>query len=82
MLKCGSSTHSGRPSSSGTNRTVWRYRGTSGSLLATMSPISAWSGGGPSKIATEPMCMWLTLSSTCRNEASSGLIRSMRPPNP
>src|SRR5581483_867125 len=42
-----------------------------------MLRISSYSGGGPSKTATEPMCMWLFSSSMWRKEASSGLIRSM-----
>src|ERR1019366_1275926 len=42
--------------------------------MATMSTNAGW---GPSKIATEAMCIWLTSSSTFRNEASSGLSRSV-----
>src|ERR1700734_4045241 len=41
--------------------------------MATMSPKG---GGGPSKMATEAMCMWDTWSSIWRNDASSGLRRS------
>src|SRR5438874_1814208 len=32
-------------------------------------------------MAIEPMCMWLTSSSMCRNDASCGLMRSMSPPH-
>src|SRR5580658_2620910 len=42
--------------------------------MATMSAKGGW---GPSKMATVPMCMWLTSSSIWRNEASSGLSRSV-----
>src|SRR5580698_1069075 len=47
-----------------------------------MSTTSLKGGCGPSKIATEAMCMWETSSSMCRNEASKGLNRSglMQPP--
>ena len=76
MLKCTSSTHTGRPSSKGTKRTFWRYRGTRSSLASTIETTSANGGGGPSKIATDAMCMCDTPSSMCRNEASSGLRRS------
>src|SRR5580698_471336 len=38
--------------------------------------MSSNGGCGPSKMATEAMCMWLTSSSIWRNEASSGLRRS------
>src|SRR4051794_38933074 len=81
MLKCGSSTHSGRPRSIGTNCTFCRYRGTCGSFDATMATMSSYGGGGPSKIATDAMCMWLMSSSKCRNDASCGLMRSIRPPS-
>src|ERR1700759_322452 len=37
-------------------------------------------GGGPSKIPTDPICMCVTASSMCRNEASSGLMVSIRIP--
>src|SRR5580704_16177718 len=37
MLKCGSSTQTGRPSSNGTKRTFWRYRGTRSNLVSTMA---------------------------------------------
>ena len=73
-LKCGSSTHVGRPSASGTNRTFCRYRGTSGSRAAIADRTSPAPGTGPSKSPTEPMCMCVTASSMCRNDASSGLI--------
>ena len=76
MLKCGSSTQTGRPSSKGTNRTFWRKRGTRSSLASTIATMSAYGGGGPSKIATEAMCMWDTWSSMWRNDASRGLNRS------
>jgi hypothetical protein len=33
-------------------------------------------GAGPSKMPIDPMCMWLTSSSMCRNDESSGLMRS------
>ena len=76
MLKCGSSTHTGRPSSKGTNFTFWRYRGTRSSLASTIATMSANGGGGPSKMATDAMCICDTPSSMWRNEASSGLRRS------
>src|SRR5437660_7696386 len=76
MLKSGSSTQTGRPRSSGTSRTTCRYRGTSGSLPATMPTNCSNGGSGPSKMAIEPICMWLTRSSRCRNDESSGLNRS------
>src|ERR1700734_4183977 len=41
--------------------------------MATTSPKE---GGGPSKMATEAMCMWDTGSSMWRNEAFKGLRRS------
>ena len=76
MLKWGSSTHTGRPNSNGTCRTTRRYRGTSASLLSIIATMSAKGGSGPSKIPTDAMCMWLTSSSMCRKDMSSGLIRS------
>src|SRR5580704_12737647 len=41
-----------------------------------MASTSVNRGWGPSKMATEAMCMWLTSSSRWRNEASCGLSRS------
>src|SRR6202034_162646 len=41
-----------------------------------MATTSTKGGGGPSKMATEAMCMWDTWSSRWRNEASCGLRRS------
>src|SRR2546421_3997447 len=79
MLKCGSSTHTGRPSWKGTKRTFCRYLGTRGSLAATIPSSSSRSGAGPSKMPTEAMCMWFTSFSMWRNDASSGLKRSMGP---
>src|SRR5437016_9164619 len=47
-----------------------------------MASSSSRSGAGPSKMPTEAMCMWLTSFSMCRNDASSGLKRSMWPDPP
>src|SRR3954452_9039039 len=46
-----------------------------------MATMSSYGGGGPWKIATDAMCMWLISSSKCRNDASCGLMRSIRPPS-
>ena len=47
-------------------------------LVGRASPVTSANGrAGPSKMATEPMCMWLTASSTWRNDVSRGLIRSL-----
>src|SRR3954470_9689594 len=45
-----------------------------------MATMSSYAGAGPSNSATDAMCMWLMPSSMCRNEASCGLMRSMRSP--
>src|SRR4051812_49023465 len=42
-----------------------------------MASRPSYAGGGPSKIATDAMCMELLSSSMCRNDASWGLIRCM-----
>ena len=57
MLKCGSSTQTGRPRSKGTRLTIWRYRGTRPNLASTMATTSEKRGTGPSKMATDAMCM-------------------------
>src|ERR1700722_404794 len=41
-----------------------------------MATTSSKGGTGPSKSATDAMCMWETSSSTWRKEASCGLNRS------
>src|SRR5690606_17145850 len=55
-------------------------RGTRCRRPARVRRNSSMPGGGPAKIPIAPMCMWFTSSSTWRNDASSGLRRSMGPP--
>ena len=77
MLKWGSSTQTGRPRSTGHSLDHLPVAGHEPSLPAIMATRSLDNGGaGPSKIPMEAMCMWLTPSSMCRKEESSGLSRS------
>ena len=76
MLKCWSSTHTGRPMSSGHEPDHLPVAGDERELAPDHVDDVGVRGAGPSKIPMAAMCMWLTSSSTCRNDASSGLNRS------
>ncbi len=58
-LKCGSSTHTGRASESGTKRTTGGNAAPAAAWLSTIARTSANGGGGPSKMLTPPTCIGL-----------------------
>src|SRR5580658_9159703 len=77
MLNSWSSAHTGLKSWKGVDLTTWRYLGTSGSFASNSRIRSSRLGAGPSKTATDPMCIGTLRCSAKKNSASSVLIRSI-----